>query len=140
MRTFAKSAAVVLGLLLSSPAAAGLGLGLGFTSSGAGLSVATTQQSDAFLQGFVGPGWGRGFVLNGDYCFTAPLSSPVNWYAGPGVSFRSYGTGLRIPLGIVGRFAKVPLQLGGELSPTVLFNRGTWAFIDASVYLRFLFK
>lgn len=137
-----KKAALLAGALLgltalSAPASARTAaVGIGITSSGSGLSVATQEPAGAFAQATLGIGY-HSFLLNADYLFTAPLGTGVNWYAGPGLTLRSYGAGVRVPFGLSAEFVRVPLQLGVELAPTLA---GFGGFIDLAVHARFVVR
>lgn len=115
-------------------------LGLGLTSDGAGVSLADDLDAKHFAQGLIGVGDRGQVVADADYLFTSALNPNLGWYVGPGLAMRSYAFGPRIPLGIRGHFNRVPLELAGEVAPTVLFGRATWGFFDAGLYLRYILK
>lgn len=139
-----------------------VGLGLGLSGGLNGLSAFYQSSEQNFVQGLLSFGWPYGFGLNADLAFLIPRtagSDPVfRFYYGIGatilqsnaivmwaydrngfVTTRTLAVGARVPLGSYLIIPTTPVQLSLEVAPGLLFVPSTWAFVDATLAIRYLF-
>jgi hypothetical protein len=134
-------------------------LGLGITFSGpTGLSIFYDYDDNNFSQASVAFSRDNAFVLTGDYAWAYPMTEgAVTPYWGIGAlvgrgaarhALRrvdrtgegdQWGAGLRIPLGVNFIIPQTPLQIGGELVPTLAMGDATEAYMTGGLHIRILF-
>lgn len=139
----------------------GIGVGLGSVD---GVSMYYRMDQTNFAQGFLSFGGGHDYYLSGDYCFQYPnsfMEAPylipyyclggfimeVDWdyYHGRWWSRRgdwdgsTTFVGLHIPLGMQVFIPQTPLQVYGELAPSLFLSPGTYVSMFIQLGIRFLF-
>ncbi len=139
----------------------GIGVGLGSVD---GISMYYRMDQSAFAQGFLSFSDGADYYISGDYCFQYPgtfIDAPylvpyyclggfimeVDWgyYHGRWWSRRgdwddhTTFIGAHVPLGLQVFIPQTPLQVYGELAPSLFITPGTYVSMFIQLGIRFLF-